>query len=205
MIGILGGTFDPIHFGHLRPAQETARAVGLTELRVIPAGLPPHRRAVASAEQRLAMARLACRDFPGFTVDDREVRRAVPSYTVDTLTALRGEIGDRSLSLLMGSDAFNGLETWHAWQRLPELAHLIVMHRPGSVLLPLPAWAQKRRAERSTQLRDSAAGRIWLQLVTPQEISGTLLRAAIGRGEPTQEWLPPSVSEYIRDHKLYEG
>lgn len=205
MIGILGGTFDPIHYGHLRPAQEAMRALGLAELRLIPAGQAPHRTPVATTPHRLQMVHLACAEFPGFVVDDREVRRPGPSYTVDTLTLLRAEIGDRPLCLLLGSDAFQGLETWHEWQRLPDLAHLVVMYRPGCTLPYLSVWARSRLVEGPAQLADVAAGRLLFQKVTPQHISGTRLRAAIARHEPVQSWLPPPVWEYIRNHHVYPG
>jgi nicotinate-nucleotide adenylyltransferase len=205
MLGILGGTFDPVHYGHLRPAQEAMRALGLSELRLIPAGQAPHRKPVADANHRLQMVRLACAEFPGFIVDDREVRRPGPSYTVDTLASLRAEIGTEPLCLLMGSDAFQGLESWHEWRRLPELAHMVVMYRPGCTLPYLSVWARERLVERPAQLADTAAGRLLFQKVTPQPISGTSLRAAIGRGEPVQSSLPPSVWEYIRNHRVYPG
>ena len=204
MIGVLGGTFDPVHYGHLRPAHETMRAAGLTELRLLPAGQPPHRPApVASAAQRLQMVRLACTEFPGFVADDRELRRDGPSYTVDTLESLRAEFGERPLCLLIGTDAFLGLETWHEWDRLPDLAHLIVMHRPGWTIPQLPQWASLRRVETPAALARLPAGRIWFQAVTPQDISGTRLRAAIARHQPVQAWLPAPVTEYIRSQHIY--
>jgi nicotinate-nucleotide adenylyltransferase len=205
MLGILGGTFDPVHYGHLRPAQEAMHALGLSELRLIPAGQAPHRKPVAAAQHRLQMVRLACAEFPGFIVDDREVCRPGPSYTVDTLASLRAEIGTEPLCLLMGSDAFQGLESWHDWQRLPELSHLVVMYRPGCTLPYLSVWARERLVERPTQLADSAAGRLLFQKVTPQHVSGTGLRTALARHESVQSWLPPPVWEYIRNHRIYPG
>ena len=119
-LGILGGTFDPIHHGHLRPAQEILRALDLAEVRLIPAFIPPQRRPpVATVEQRLRMTELAVADMPGFRVDDREIRRRGPSYTVLTLESLRQELGARSLCLLLGMDAFQDIESCHQWQRLP--------------------------------------------------------------------------------------
>jgi nicotinate-nucleotide adenylyltransferase len=205
MIGVLGGTFDPIHYGHLRPAQEAMRALGLRELRIIPAGQPPHRAAVASVEHRLEMVRLACSEFPGFIVDEREIRRAGPSYTVDTLASIRAEAGKQSLCLLMGSDAFQGIESWREWRRLPELAHVVVMYRPGCTLPGLAPWARERLAETPAQLADSAAGRLLFQKVAPLDISGTRLRAAIARGESVDAWLPSTVRDYLRSHHVYPG
>ncbi len=207
MIGILGGTFDPVHYGHLRPAQEAMRALALSELRLIPAGQPPHRPApVASAEERLEMVRLACTEFPGFVADNRELGRRGPSYTVDTLESLRAELGERPLCLLMGSDAFRGFETWHEWERIPDLAHLVVMHRPGwelPVTTSLPQWERLRLAQAPAELARLAAGKLLFQPVTPQVVSGTRVRGAIARHEPVQAWLPKAVWEFIHSHRIY--
>lgn len=206
-LGILGGTFDPIHYGHLRPAQEILRVLDLAEIRLIPAANPPHRQPpVATPEQRLRMAELAVAGVPGVTVDDREYRRGGPSYTVLTLESLRSEFGERSLCLLMGLDAFEGIETWHQWQRLPELAHLIVMTRPGWEFPAgerLPAWARDRLVRDTSKLAQTSAGKIYFQAVTPQDISATRIREALMRGESLKAWLPPTVLEYIRANHVY--
>ena len=204
-IGVLGGTFDPIHYGHLRPAQEVRRALGLGEIRLIPAAHPPHRQPpLADAAQRLRMAELAVAGFPGFRVDDREVRRGGPSYTVLTLESLRVEFGTQPLCLLLGVDAFLDIETWHQWSRLPELAHLVVMQRPGwQVPAPWPAWAAPRLARDPRALAGASAGHVYFQAVTPQDISATQLRAAIGRGESVEAQLPPAVWDYIRANRIY--
>ena len=206
-IGILGGTFDPIHYGHLRPAQEVLRALGLAEMRFIPAANPPHRRApVATAAQRLRMVELAVAGIPGFVVDDREIERGGPSYTVLTLESLRREYGERPLCLLMGMDAFEGIETWHQWRRLPELAHLVVMTRPGWTFPPgaaPPAWVRGRIEPAPEKLAQAGAGKIFFQAATPQDISATQIRAALAGGEPVEGSLPSAVLEYIRAHRIY--
>jgi nicotinate-nucleotide adenylyltransferase len=206
-IGILGGTFDPIHYGHLRPAQEVLRALDLAEVRIIPAANPPHRRPpLATAAQRLRMAELAVAEFPGLRVDDREIRRGGPSYTVLTLESLRGEFGVRPLCLLLGLDAFEGLETWHQWRRLPELAHFVVMTRPGWSLPAagvLPAWACGRLAHAASDLTQTGAGKIYFQTVTPQDISATRIREAIARGEAVDGLLPSAVLDYLRANRIY--
>ena len=206
-IGILGGTFDPIHYGHLRPAQEVLRKLDLAELRIIPAANPPHRRPpVAAATQRLRMVELAVAGVPGFTVDDREFRCGGPSYTVLTLESLRREFGERPLCLLLGLDAFEGIETWHQWQRLPELAHFIVMTRPGwefPVGERLPTWARDRLVRETSKLTQASAGKIYFQAVAPQDISATRIRAALARGEPVEAWLPSAVLAYIRANRIY--
>jgi nicotinate-nucleotide adenylyltransferase len=206
-IGILGGTFDPIHHGHLRPAQEALHALDLAEIRVIPAANPPHRRTpVATAAQRLRMVELAVAGIPGFVVDDREIRRGGLSYTVPTLDSLRREVGARPLCLLMGMDAFEGIETWHQWKRLPELAHLVVMTRPGWTFpsgTALPEWARERAVREPDQLVLTGAGKIYFQAVTPQDISATRIREAIAGGKPVDDFLPSAVLEYIHAHRIY--
>ena len=209
MIGILGGTFDPIHYGHLRPAYEVYRRLRMVELRLVPAGTPPHRQPpVASAEHRLHMAELAAAEFPGFVVDDREIRRGGKSYTVLTLESIRKEIGTAPLCLLVGSDAFSGLPTWHRWERLFDLAHFVVVERPG---VPLGeartlSWAMERISSNPEDLGDAPAGRIVFVPVTPLDISATRLRVAIARGEtPSPAELPAAVWKYIHDHHLYRS
>ena len=131
-MGIFGGTFDPIHYAHLRTAFELQQALRLKEIRFLPAGNPPHRdQPIADAKLRLEMVQLAVAGQPGFLVDDREVRKAGPSYSVETLAELRHEYPDRSLCLIVGMDAFLSLPKWHQWQELLQLAHLVVAHRPG--------------------------------------------------------------------------
>ena len=150
------------------------------------------------------MAELAVRDFPGFLVDDREVRRGGPSYTVPTLESLRAELGRRSLCLLIGVDTFRDIETWHQWTRLPELAHLVVMQRPGWAFPdPLPAWAIPRLSRDARELIGQTAGRVNFQTTAPQDISATRLRAAIAAGESVDGQLPPVVSDYIRQNRIY--
>ena len=206
-LGILGGTFDPIHYGHLRPAQEALRALDLAEIRVIPAANPPHRRPpVATPEQRLRMVELAVSGVPGFTVDDCEFRRGGPSYTVLSLESLRREFGERPLCLLLGLDAFESIETWHQWQRLLELAHFIVMTRPGWEFpagARLPPWVRDRQVRDTSMLNQASAGKIYYQAVTPQDISATRIREALARGEPVEAWLPSAVLEYIRANRVY--
>ncbi|MCR4347024.1 MAG: nicotinate-nucleotide adenylyltransferase [Sulfuricaulis sp.] len=206
-IGILGGTFDPVHYGHMRPAQEVLRALDLAEVRIIPAAHPPHRRPpLATVDQRLRMVELAVAEFPGLRVDDREIRRGGPSYTVLTLESLREEFSERPLCLLLGLDAFDGIGTWHQWQRLPELAHFIVMTRPGWNIpagVTLPSWARGRLARTAGDLAQASAGRIYFQTVTPQDISATHIRESIARGEAVDGLLPPAVLDYLRANRIY--
>lgn len=206
-IGVLGGTFDPIHYGHLRPAQEVLRALDLAEVRIIPAANPPHRRPpVATAEQRNCMSELAVAEFTGLRVDDREIRRGGLSYTVLTLESLRQEFGALPLCLLLGMDAFEGIETWYQWERLPELAHFVVMTRPGWSLpaaADLPAWAHDRVTPARRDLAATSGGRIYFQAVTPQDISATYIREAIARGESVNGLLPVAVHDYVCANRIY--
>src|SRR5271170_2343099 len=185
-IGIFGGTFDPIHCGHLRTAFELWQELHLAEVRLLPAGTPPHRdQLYASAEMRLKMVRAAVADQPRFIVDDREVRRTGPSYSVDTLTELRGEYPDRSLCLLLGMDAFLGLPNWHRWREIFELAHVVVAHRPGwkaPITGPLGEEMVDRGTGSVRDLHSSIAGRIHVHAVTQLEIASTDLRALILSG-----------------------
>ena len=209
MIGLLGGTFDPIHYGHLRPAHEVYRRLGLASLRLVPAATPPHRRApVATPEQRLRMVELAVAEFPGLSADDREIRRGGVSYTVPTLESVRVEIGAEPLCLVVGSDAFAGLSTWHRWERLFELAHIVVMERPGSPLAAarvLP-WALERVSHDVGEIAEHPAGRVLFVPVMPVDVAATRLRAAIRRGEtPSRDELPAPVWAYISTHDVYRS
>jgi nicotinate-nucleotide adenylyltransferase len=203
-LGLFGGTFDPIHYGHLRPAEEVLNTLAWDEMRFIPSALPPHRPApLASAEQRLKMLQLALEEFPRFSVDDREIRRGGISYMVPTLESLRAEMGGRPLSLVLGLDAFLGLESWHRWREIPDLAHLVVLTRPGWVLGDLPAWAEGRRSTEGKSLALTPAGRLFFLSVKPQNISATALRAALARGQSVQGHLPQAVQSFICQNHLY--
>lgn len=211
MIGVLGGTFDPIHYGHLRPADEAREKLGLSEVRLIPAARPPHRaEPLAPARERLAMARLAAKDFPGLVVDERELHRDGPSYTVTTLESLRAEQGPAvPVCLLLGADAFAGFSTWHRWQEIPALAHLIVLRRPESAVTADPAswpeWARHRVARVAKELVTAPAGRVIFADVSPQDISATDLRRRVAQDETIAGLVPPAVEHHILQHRLYRS
>ncbi|MBK9132375.1 MAG: nicotinate-nucleotide adenylyltransferase [Gammaproteobacteria bacterium] len=207
MIGILGGTFDPVHLAHLRCALEVQQALRLAEVRFVPCGQPPHRPApAADPAQRLAMLRLALEGQTGFAIDERELRRAGPSYMVDTLASLREELPEQPLCLILGIDAFVQLNTWHRWERLIGLAHLAVMTRPGPQAGPggaVAALLQRHRVDDPGVLHETPAGHIILCPVTRLEISATRIRALLAQGADARYLTPDGVLEYIRRTGLY--
>lgn len=206
-IGIFGGMFDPVHVGHLRTAFELLGACGWDHARFIPCGTPPHRSpAQASGELRLRMLRAALAGEPRFVLDERELQRPGPSYMVDTLTTLRAEFPGVPLYLALGADAFLGLAAWHRWQRLPELAHVIVVHRPGWQIPatgPLAEFAAAGRAGRVDDLRHRPAGLVWTQPVTQLEISSSAIRALIAAGGDPKFLVPDAVREIIFESGCY--
>jgi nicotinate-nucleotide adenylyltransferase len=205
MIGIFGGTFDPIHYGHLRPVVEVRQVLQLEKLFLLPVSTPPHRQApIATAEQRLQMVRLAVAEFPGLEVDDCEIQRGGISYTVETLQHYRQRYPHIPLCLLVGSDAFASLQTWHQWQRLSTLAHLVVMQRPHHEPVAVPGWSEQHLTTDIEELSATTSGKIYFHKVTPQDISATGIRQAIGKGKAVATFLPSAVLKYINQHHLYE-
>lgn len=212
--GILGGTFDPIHFGHLRLAQEALEQCGLAAVRFIPAGTPPHRSPPnASAVHRLAMTRLAVQGNPAFILDEREIELTRPCYSVDTLASLRAELGAAApLCLLLGGDAFLLLHTWHEWKRLFALAHIVVMQRAGGAPLgnamsgadqALQAEYRERLAPGPAALRETPAGKILVVDMPALEISATDIRNRCAEGRSIRYLVPDAVADYIERSRLY--
>jgi nicotinate-nucleotide adenylyltransferase len=212
-VALLGGTFDPVHYGHLRFADEIRHALGLPEVRLIPARDPPHRAGpAATAADRLAMLRLGALEFPGLVVDERELRRDGKSYTVLTLEELHREDPQRPLWLLLGADAFRGLPTWHRWQEIFALAHIVVVARPGTApIMDLPdalaAEWHRRLTRDAAVLFSTPAGAIFEERISPQPIAATEIRAQLARGDngrlAVAGLLPPAVLAYIDQHHLY--
>jgi len=209
-IGIMGGTFDPVHFGHLRLADEAVHILGLECVRWTPAGQPSHRnRPMASADQRLEMVKRAIARHPSFQLDDAEIRQTAPSYTVETLERLRGELGEkRSIVLLLGTDSFRNLTTWERWRDLFELAHIFVGLRPGHSLTPggMPAdlaaqWRQRSGTPEEIVARP--AGRVVIYATTALDISATAIRRHFAQGLRPRYLLPAAVLEYIESHGIY--
>jgi nicotinate-nucleotide adenylyltransferase len=211
-IGILGGSFDPIHFGHLRLAQEAVDFLGLSEVRFVPAGRPPHRGPPQVAdEHRLAMLQLALQGNSGFRVDPRELGATEPTYTIDTLSSLRNEIGTQTpLVLFIGADQFMALHTWRRWQALTDLAHILVAMRPSAEpftpdgLTPeVSTWFRARWQHQPDAIRGKPGGSVLLLGLTPLAISSTAIRSAIAEHRSPRYLLPDPVLDYIRAHNLY--
>ncbi len=200
MIGIFGGTFDPIHIGHLRLATEVAEALALERVHLVPAAIPPHRgEPLLDAETRLALVAESIIEEPTFVLDDREHRREGPSYTSDTLAEFAAEFPDESLVLLMGMDAFNGLPDWHEVDRILELAHIAVATRPGAEARGTARqWLEARRAP-VKDLPRAAPGRIVPVAITRLDISATELRAMVEEGRSLRYLVPdPVVRHFAR-------
>ena len=206
-IGIFGGTFDPIHYGHLRTALELKALLDLAAVHFVPCANPPHRTMpMTDGRLRLRMVEAAIRGEPGFVADDRELRRAGVSYTIETLQSFRAELPGRSLCLLLGMDAFLGLPEWHRWQELTSLAHIVVAHRPGweaPTTGVLGALRKERGAKNVTELAALPAGRIHVQPVTQLEISSTDLRDSLRARRDPKFLVPDSVRGIILDTECY--
>ncbi len=196
-LAILGGTFDPVHLGHLRVAWEAAEFLA-AEVRLMPANVPPHRaQPVASAEQRVAILRAALQGQDRLILDERELRRDGPSYTVDTLIELRKEIGTtRPVVLLVGADAFSGLPGWHRWRELFDLAHIAVLTRAGHEITETPELIEQintRRASSPTDLQKAAFGRVIEIPVSALEISATHIRSELAAGREPRFLVPSDL------------
>lgn len=206
-IGIFGGTFDPVHYGHLRAAMEAREELKLEDFRLLPAGTPPHRsNTQASAADRLAMLRLAVSEYSGFSVDDREIRRSGASYMVDTLSEIREECNDSPLLLLIGQDAANALDSWHEWKTVFCLAHLVIMRRPESMISwtgELQNQMRSRLVKEPQRLRQQAGGLVLPLEVTQLAISATDIRNQLLAGQSPRFLLPDTVLDYIAQNQLY--
>lgn len=206
-VGFFGGTFDPIHLGHLRLALELKQQLALDEMRLLPCYIPPHRASpTVDAQQRLAMLQLALTDCTELRWDARELQREKPSYTYDTLRELRAEFGaDASLSWCMGMDSFVTLDSWHRWQELIELAHLVVVARPSweiPVVGPVAELIAQHRADAGA-IHATPAGKLAILEQRLLPISATEIRVQIQAGESPQFLMPDAVWNFIRAQGLY--
>jgi nicotinate-nucleotide adenylyltransferase len=209
-IGIYGGTFDPIHYGHLRPNLELCELLGLDHVRFIPAYLPPHKdKPQTSVEHRLEMVALAISKEERFVLDDREIKRGGASYTIDTLKSLRQDYPDSPLCLLMGMDAFSGIDSWYHWQELLNYAHIIVSQRPETDFDVQARWPeriqafyQSHKADRET-IGQSLCGKIRLEAVTQLSISATNIRRRLKNNQSVRFLMPEPVINLIKYNNLY--
>ncbi|MES2636364.1 MAG: nicotinate-nucleotide adenylyltransferase [Pseudomonadota bacterium] len=212
LIGILGGTFNPIHFGHLRMAQEIADALELNEVRFIPAANPPHKDPPqVSAKNRAAMVQLSIADNPLFRLDTRELNREGASYTIDTLISLRSEVhAEATLCLMMGSDAFTKLNTWHRWQEILDYCHIVLVQRPATSANQAPLadelalLLQNHYTETVNDLSSQNAGFIHMQAITALNISSTAIRNTCKLKQSPRYLMPQSVANYIVKSQLYD-
>ena len=206
-IGVFGGTFDPVHYGHLRSAFEILQALRLDEVRFIPCGDPPHRGStIADAGLRYRMVSAAIAGQDGFVSDDRELRRKGLSYSIDTLSSLREEFPDRSLGLIVGMDAFLGLPTWHRWDEILNVAHIIVAHRPGWKAPdrgPLGSLIAEHGTHQVDDLHQATCGRIHIHAVTQLEIASTEIRELVAAGRDPRFLMPDAVRDVIKETGIY--
>ncbi|MDH5734893.1 MAG: nicotinate-nucleotide adenylyltransferase [Gammaproteobacteria bacterium] len=201
LLGILGGTFDPIHFGHLRPAYEMMQSVGLEQVRFLPNRVPPHRQQPwLDAKTRRQLIELAIADLDGFVLDDRELKRDGPSYMVDTLADLKHDFPEHQLCLMMGMDAFAGFIQWHRWQDILNLCHLIVATRPGIVKPDFAEYRdeiESRFCAKPEALVEGQSGQILLQSVTLLDISASQIRQILSAGSSIRYLVPESIRERL--------
>ena len=208
MICLFGGTFDPVHRGHIHGAIAVCDTLQLAEIRMVLSARPGHREPPgAPAADRWQMLRLACAEDPRLVADDRELDRDAPSYTVETLAALRGQMGDSVLIWVLGSDAFADLPSWHRWTEVLEFANLVILQRPGQTLAPkrrqsvrLEEICAKHRVDHPP---DRACGQIMFLQDEMQSISASQVRAALTAGQSAAHLLPDRVATYISQHGLY--
>lgn len=206
-IVIFGGTFDPVHYGHLRAAWEARELLGAEEVRFVPAGEPPHRsEPVTDAAHRLAMLKLGIGQDAGFSIDDREIRRPGPSYMVDTLAELREECGSSPLVLLIGQDSANALDHWHRWEDIFSFAHLAIMSRAGDIQRyskSLAEMLRERSVDSPGDLSGEPGGRVLGIHVASLAISSSSIRSIVGDGRSPRYLMPAAALDYISAQGLY--
>jgi nicotinate-nucleotide adenylyltransferase len=207
MICLFGGTFDPVHFGHLRPALDVQQALGIDCVHLLPCRIPPHREMPhLGGQQRLALLQLAIAGEPGLAIDERELQREGPSFMVDTLLSLRSECGERPLCLALGMDALTGLDLWHRWEEIPGLCHLVVMQRPGKDWPRNGVVAERLgplRVADAGMLHARPAGAVLTVPVTQMAVSSTRIRELLAGGRSARYLLPTAVLERIKQENWY--
>ncbi len=211
LMALFGGTFDPIHFGHLRPVEQLAHEIQLEKVILLPNNVPPHRpQPEATPAQRLKMAQLAVEDNSLFCVDSRELQRNTPSYTIETLETLRKEHGTQQpLAFIIGQDSLLTLYKWHRWESLLDVCHLVVLGRPGYAreldTPELQRWYNAHKTEDAGQLRQRPHGLIYQANTPLLDISATEIRQRRHEGRDCSDLLPFSVERYIESQGLYSA
>ncbi|TMP25588.1 nicotinate-nucleotide adenylyltransferase [Pseudoalteromonas rubra] len=207
MIALFGGTFDPIHLGHINMATQCANTLGLSELRFLPNAVPVHKQGPdVSTDDRLAMLQLATAHDPRFTIDRRELERDTPSYSLLTLQEIKAEYPQRAIVFLMGMDSFNSLDKWYRWQEIITLCHIVVYQRPGDDFAPSKAlqdYLTRARCTEPAQLSAQFSGLCYFLPGQPFDAASSTIRNAIKRRQVVEPWLNNTVLEYIQAHQLY--
>ncbi|TBR45099.1 nicotinate-nucleotide adenylyltransferase [Marinomonas agarivorans] len=207
-VAIMGGTFDPIHNGHLRVAVEILDHHNFSELRLIPCYQPVHKKhPIISSEDRLTMIKLACQSDSRLLVDSREIVRQEPSYTINTLRDLRQELGEKTpLVMIVGMDSFLSLPAWDSWHDIIHYAHILVVSRPNweqDFVRELADFYENYRVESAEELKLSAAGKIYLEALTPLSISSSMIRTLCRQKASIAYLLPDNVQRFIEQNELY--
>ncbi len=204
LICLYGGTFDPVHYGHLKPLHELQQKLAADTVYILPASIPPHRPVPqASSRQRVEMLQLALQEYPDFILDSRELERSGPSWTVLTLQSFRQQYPEHSLCLVMGSDAFAGLPTWYHWQEIFQLANIIVIERACEAAFSTPGWAAAYMIDDMSRLRDRKCAGIMPVRLKGYDISATDIRKRLNEGREIDGMLPAKVIDYIHQYGLY--
>ncbi len=207
-IGLFGGTFDPIHYGHINTANHIANWLSLKELSLIPCHIPPHKSsASATAQQREEMVQLVCNQQPLFTLDNRELTKTSTSYTVETLAQIKQEHPNSCLFFIIGMDSLLSFTTWHRWQEILKLAHIVVSTRPGYNLANSNQATKdlltKHLADSLSAITNKSSGCILLSPENNHNISSSQIRCSLKEQLPVQNLLPENIYRYINRYKLY--
>lgn len=209
LLGVYGGTFDPIHNGHIQPVVEAAEQLGISKVLLLPCHIPPHKEQPSTpAGLRLKMVELVCDHYPQFIADDRELNKTSPSYTVETLRTLREEYPHSTLCFFMGGDSFANLNTWFKWEAILDYCHIVVCQRDtqDTQLSPvIEEYLAQFECENAHELREKKQGNIYLAKTNELAISSTEIRNNLWRDASWKTCLPIYIYEFIRAHNLYPG
>lgn len=211
LLGIYGGTFDPIHLGHLHAAQQVQQVLNMDEVRMVVSARPPHREPpVLSAAERLCLVQYALEGQTSLIAENCELMREGLSYMVDTLGEFRQQMPNRPIALILGMDAFNGLKSWHNWQQIIELAHIVITDRPNSdtrldkvIEKSLQGFVNDHLVPSKQQLQQSPSGLVYIQYISPLAISATEIRERLTHNESVDMLVPKKVWQEIQAKRLY--